>query len=255
MILAPNSGLIRISDQIAGDRYSYMSMLGLVMLAAAGFCWLWRMLSRWRPCGLVIIAMGLGALLGLTAMTRQQCRTWLNSEILWTHALAHGASSSPLAHNNLGNVLYSQGNHQMGVAHYTEALRLNPRYADAHNNLGTILYAQGKHEEAEAHYTEALRLDPGFADAHNNLAMILFHQRRYPGGGGSFHRGAAAQSQLHRYSQQPGDGPRAAEEICGGGGSFHRGGAAQSRLSRGTLQPRPRPRRTGEVRVGGGSLC
>ncbi len=180
VILAPNSGLIRISDQIAGDRYSYMSMLGLVMLAAAGFCWLWRMLSRWRPCGLVIIAMGLGALLGLTAMTRQQCRTWLNSEILWTHALAHGASSSPLAHNNLGNVLYSQGNHQMGVAHYTEALRLNPRYADAHNNLGTILYAQGKHKEAEAHYLKAAAARSRAADAHNNLAMILFDQRRYP---------------------------------------------------------------------------
>ena len=49
VILAPNSGIIRISDQIAADRYSYMAMLGLVMLAAAGFCWLWRMSSRWRP--------------------------------------------------------------------------------------------------------------------------------------------------------------------------------------------------------------
>ena len=49
VILAPNSGLIRISDQIAADRYSYMAMLGLVMLAAAGLCRLWRMSSRGRP--------------------------------------------------------------------------------------------------------------------------------------------------------------------------------------------------------------
>ena len=49
VILAPNSGFIRISDQIATDRYSYMSMLGSVMVAAAGFCWLWRMSSRWHP--------------------------------------------------------------------------------------------------------------------------------------------------------------------------------------------------------------
>ena len=46
VILAPNSGIIRISDQIAADRYSYMSMLGLVMLAAAGFCRLWRIVRR-----------------------------------------------------------------------------------------------------------------------------------------------------------------------------------------------------------------
>ena len=49
VILAPNSGIIRIDDQIAADRYSYMAMLGLVMLAAAGLCRLWRTSSRVRP--------------------------------------------------------------------------------------------------------------------------------------------------------------------------------------------------------------
>ena len=54
VILAPNSGIIRISEQIAADRYSYMAMLGWVMLAAAGFCWLWRMslaVASWPPSG------------------------------------------------------------------------------------------------------------------------------------------------------------------------------------------------------------
>ncbi len=60
VILVPNSGIIRISDQIAADRYCYTSMLGFVMPAAAGFCWLWRMFSRWRPCAVGIIAIGLG---------------------------------------------------------------------------------------------------------------------------------------------------------------------------------------------------
>ena len=170
VILAPNSGIIRINDQIAADRYSYMAMLGSVMLAAAGFCRLWRMSSRWHPGAAIgIIAIGLGALLGLTAMTRNQCRTWLDSETLWAHALTHGANSSFLAHNNLGIVLYNQGKYEAAEAHFTEALRLNPGYADAHNNLGNVLYAQGKYEEAEAHFAEALRLNPGYADAHNNL--------------------------------------------------------------------------------------
>ena len=34
--------------------------------------------------------MGLGAILGLTALTRNQCQTWHDSETLWTHALTHG---------------------------------------------------------------------------------------------------------------------------------------------------------------------
>ncbi len=62
VILAPNSGIIRFNDQIAADRYSYMAMLGSVMVAAAGFCWLWRMSSRWHPGAAIgIIAIGLGA--------------------------------------------------------------------------------------------------------------------------------------------------------------------------------------------------
>ncbi len=179
VVLVPNSGLIRINDQIAADRYSYMSMLGSVMLAAAGFCWLWRMSSRWRLGGLVIIAMGLGALLGLTAMTRNQCQTWLNSEILWAHALAHGANSSKLAHFNLGNVLYTQGKYEAAAVQYSEALRLHPGYVKAHYNLGVVLSRLGKYEAAAAHCTEAIRLDPSFVKAHETLGFVLSRQGKF----------------------------------------------------------------------------
>ncbi len=36
VLLATNSGLVRIGSQLAADRYSYLSMLGLVVAAAAG---------------------------------------------------------------------------------------------------------------------------------------------------------------------------------------------------------------------------
>ncbi len=180
MILAPNSGFIRISVQMAADRYSYMSMLGFVTLAAAGFCGLWRMSLRWHAIASVgIIAISLGALMALTALTRHQCRTWLNSESLWTHALTHGATSSFLAHIDFGNVLYTQGKYEAAAAHFAEALVLYPGYDKAHNNLGNVLYTQGKHEAAVAHYTEALRLNPGYADAHNNLGVALKAMGKY----------------------------------------------------------------------------
>ncbi len=213
VILAPNSGIVRISDQITADRYSYMSMLSSVMLAATGFCWLWRIPSRWHPAVIGMIVIGLGVLLALLPLTRKQCRTWRDTEALWAHALAHGASSSYLAHYNFGVVLQAKGNYQAARDHYTEALRLNQRYAYTQHNLGTILSRQGKYAEAEAHYTEALRLNPrfhkahlnrglayslqgrdkeaaadfvealrlcpGYADAHMSLGVVLFRQRRY----------------------------------------------------------------------------
>ncbi len=180
VILAPNSGIIWINNQIAADRYSYMPMLGSVVLAAAGFCWLWRMSPRWHPVVPVgILAVGLAVLIGLIALTRDQCRTWLDSETLWAHALAHGANTSWVAHNSLGQALVNEGKFEEAKAHFTEAMRLNPGYDKPYYNLGNVLYTQGKYEESKAHYTLALRVNPGYAKAHYNLGVVLNRQGKY----------------------------------------------------------------------------
>jgi len=177
VILAPNSGIIWISDQIAADRYSYIAMLGWVILAAACLCRLGQTSWRARPGAIGIVAVCLGAI--LVRMTWSQCRTWRDSETLWTHALSHGSGNSCVAHNNLGLVLYGQGKIEAATAHYTLALRLNPAHANAHNNLGAVLSRREKYEAACAHYAEALRLDPGHVNAHNNLGLELFRQGNY----------------------------------------------------------------------------
>jgi Flp pilus assembly protein TadD len=179
VIIAPNSGLIQISDQIAADRYSYMAMLGWVMVAAAALARLGQTSSRLRPLAMAIIALGLAALLSLVPMTWDQCRTWRDSTTLWTHALNHGAADSSEVHNNMGIELVRQGNFQEAVAHYSKALRLNPRYAHARNNLGVAFARQRKIEAAIAQYTEAIRLKPGYAAAHDNLGVELTHQGKF----------------------------------------------------------------------------
>jgi protein O-mannosyl-transferase len=178
-ILAPNLGIIRISEQIAADRYSYLAMVGWVMPAAAGLCRPWPRSSRARPGANGITALGLGAVLVLAAMTWDQCRTWRDSRTLWTHALTHGAGESSEVHNNLGVELSHQGKLEAATAHYAEALRLNPHYAHARNNLGVVLSRQGKLEAAAAEYAEALRLKPGYVAAHDNLGVELTHQGKF----------------------------------------------------------------------------
>ncbi len=58
---------------------------------------------------------------------------------------------------------------------WTHALNHAPggRSGKAHNGLGTALFREGKFAEAAAHYDEALRLDPRDAEAHNNRAMVM----------------------------------------------------------------------------------
>jgi len=62
--------------------------------------------------------------------------------------------------------------------HYTEALRLEPRFSDAHNGLGGALLAQERIGEAIAHFEEAVRLEPGFLAARHNLAAALAQEGR-----------------------------------------------------------------------------
>ena len=213
VILAPNSGIIQISHEIAADRYSYMSMLGWVIVVAAWLCRLGQT-SSWPRTGTAgIVVLGLALLVGLILMTRDQCRTWRDSGTLWTHALTCCAGANAVAHYNMGHYLFRRGNIEAAAAHYIEALRLNPgdvavrnnlgvalsrlgkdreaaaqhaealrldpRSFDSHYNLGMILSRHGKDAEAEAHYREALRLDPNAIDAHYNLGMILSRQGKF----------------------------------------------------------------------------
>jgi Flp pilus assembly protein TadD len=176
VILAPSLGIVRIGNQAAADRYTYLATMGLVMPVAAGFGRLLAGGRRARPWAWGLGLAGLGAIGGLVLLTRGQCRTWRTAEVLWTHALSHGARHSDEAHNNLGTVRVKQGRLAEAGTEFAAAVRLNPGNAEAHFNLGLLLSMQGKTEASIAQYAAAVRLDPTDADALFNLGVSLEKQ-------------------------------------------------------------------------------
>jgi len=64
------------------------------------------------------------------------------------------------------------------MAHYGQALRINPDHAETHYNLGLALARLGKEREAIPHWEQAVRLKPDFAEAHSNLGLALAHVGR-----------------------------------------------------------------------------
>jgi tetratricopeptide (TPR) repeat protein len=170
--LVPVIGLVQVGQQAMADRYTYVPFIGLFIALAWGAAVL---AARWRAPRF-LLPVGAGVVLSVLAVcTWAQVGYWRDSITLYEHTL-QVTRRNPLIHYNLGLALFSQGRLAEAMAHYDEALRLKPGYAEAHNNLGLALFSQGKLTEAMANYAEALRLKPGSAETHNNLGLALFSQ-------------------------------------------------------------------------------
>jgi cytochrome c-type biogenesis protein CcmH/NrfG len=209
VMLTPSSGLFRTGGAyVAADRYSFMPMMGIAVLAASALCAVGSSARAPRAVVLGVFVVGAGVGLALVARTRDECRTWQDSETLWSHALAVSTEPNPFAchglamvlagepaklsraesllqealrtvpedpslHNAMTTVLAKRGRTVEAIDHARAALRLAPKNVPARVNLGNLLALQGDPAGAKAAYEAALLIDPNDADAHGNLGLIL----------------------------------------------------------------------------------
>jgi tetratricopeptide (TPR) repeat protein len=170
--LIPVIGIVQVGSQALADRYTYVPLIGLFVMVA------WSIpdiLVGWR-FRRVVLSLSTGLLLlPLMIITNFQVKYWQNNIALFEHTLAV-TSNNYIIHNNLGAVLAGQGKTQEAFAHFAEALRIEPDFAEAHNNLGGFLASQGKIQEATNQYNEALRINPNYAEAHYNFGILLASQ-------------------------------------------------------------------------------
>jgi hypothetical protein len=209
VMLAPSSGLFRTGGPyVAADRYCFMPMMGLAVLATSALC---AIVGRASTSRCVTVGVFLaGAIVGLTLLvrTRDECRIWHDSESLWSHARAVSTEPNPFAchglalvlagepkrltqaealldealrtvpddpslHNAMTIVLVKQGRKVEALAHTRAVLRLAPDNVPARVNLGNLLAQEGNPAGAEDAYRAALRIDRNDANAHANLGLIL----------------------------------------------------------------------------------
>jgi protein O-mannosyl-transferase len=173
-ILAPSSGLVRAGGQIAADRYSYLPLMGPVVLAAAGLARLAAHRGRRRAT----LGVAAAALAVLVALSWRQCLTWRSSTALWGHALALAADPPPELLNYHGAALGRAGRAEASLDDFRRATLAAPDYAEARRNLGAALVQLGRLDEAEAQLAAAVRLRPDDPLARSNLADLLLRRGR-----------------------------------------------------------------------------
>jgi len=115
--VAPVIGLTQAGEQARADRFMYVPMIGLLLIAA---------FSRW-PAGVRKIRVFVAALLivASSVAARAQVLTWANGEVLWRHAIA-AVSGNYVAYENLGEWLRDHNRYDEALASLRLALSTAP---------------------------------------------------------------------------------------------------------------------------------
>jgi protein O-mannosyl-transferase len=190
-MLVPVIGLVQVGYQSIADRYMYLPMIGLAVMAA------WSL-----PKPATIIAPII--LIAFATITIYQLQYWQDTRTLFDHALAvtdnnvvahvqlglltHDAAAARhyeeairidptfyAAEYNLANLLLSD-DPQQAILHYRRAAQDSPSDARVQNNLGIAVAKTGNLTEAAEHFRSAAALLPDYPDPHANLGLLLIQQ-------------------------------------------------------------------------------
>ncbi len=207
LAIAPVLGFAQSGPQYVAARYSYLSCVGLAVLAGgANFALVRPPHMNSRSFLISSVAPAVGILIVLGFLTVQEVGIWHDSEKLWRRAVSMSPRSF-FPRVNLGQILLDQKNFpesleqfqeaisirpgdarpyhsaamtlaQMGrpadaVPYFTKSLEIRPADPDVHCNLGHTLASLGQSDAAIVHYRKAIALRPDFSAAHNNLANEL----------------------------------------------------------------------------------
>lgn len=164
-MLAPVIGIVQVGEQARADRYTYLPLLGVFIMAVWGG-------MEWVTCAVVrpgtadgtempqvaarrswiVVSLALGV---LVALTWRQVATWRSPVTLWQHALEVTARNY-LAHMYLGQVWTEQGRYPDAMAQYQAALAIDPQHPTIHKGLGVLLAKMGRYDEAIPHLRRSL---------------------------------------------------------------------------------------------------
>ena len=173
--LVPVIGLVQVGMQARADRYMYLPLIGLSILATWGVS---DFSARWRVPRPALAAMASVILVAFGMSSWQQARTWRNTETLYRRALAV-TDENYLAHTGLGNFLLLRGQVEEASGHFTEAVRIAPGWSKARMGLADVAAARGRLSEALRIYQTELQRDPDSVEAMGRYGIALGLAGRY----------------------------------------------------------------------------
>jgi tetratricopeptide (TPR) repeat protein len=187
-MLVPVIGLVQVGDQAWADRYTYLPLIGLFIIAVWGAADAVIKVTgadtlkggHRTPFGVHALACSLSGLaaIAMLAMTHKQLIYWKNTRTLFEHA-AQVTEKNAKAITILGSLLANEGKMDEAMAHYAEALRYQPDDPETHFSRANALEKQGNLDESITEYRKALWFRPIAEETHVFLGVALAKQKKY----------------------------------------------------------------------------
>ncbi len=162
--LVPVIGIVQVGTQARADRYTYVPLIGLFIMAAWGISELSR---NWRYRREAVVASSAAVVVCLSLVTRTQVGYWQNSFVLFDHALKVTENNYTIYYNKATAYLLG-GNYLEAIGDYDKAIAINPNYARAYNNRGVAHAELGNDQRAIGDFSRAIEILPRFAEAYFN---------------------------------------------------------------------------------------
>jgi tetratricopeptide (TPR) repeat protein len=210
--LVPVVGLVQVGGQARADRYTYLPLIGIYLMAVWG---LDELAARYNARKAALAAAGVVVAV-LTVLCSEQASLWHDNVRLWEHTVAvtrdnwmaelsladaeeraerpdpdaafvHFAAAAEL--NPTGDMpqsefalrLLARGKKDAALSFLRAAIDRVPRGARLRTALGIYYHGERDLEAARKCYEEALRLNPSVPKARANLGAILWSQRDLQG--------------------------------------------------------------------------
>jgi Tfp pilus assembly protein PilF len=176
--LVPVIGIVQVGEQAIADRYAYVPLIGIFVMAVWGAA----DLADRRELSFRSRARSAAIVLGIFSLfTFDQLRYWQSPVDLWAHAV-DVTKDNFLAEENLGAALLASDRYAEALPHFQRAVKLRPSDPGPHLNLGGDLALSDRPREAVLEYEAAIPLtsDPGMRlSAYTTLGRLYSQLGNY----------------------------------------------------------------------------
>ncbi|XP_054159017.1 protein O-mannosyl-transferase Tmtc3-like [Oppia nitens] len=164
----PASNIFFPTGFVIAERVLYLPSMGFTLLIGMGAKNLLNYWTNHKTSIKTIIGL---LLISHSVKTYYRCNEWNNEYTLYTSGLKVNPMNTKLL-NNLGRLYERDGNYDVAINYFREAVRIEPLDVRGHLNLGNILLKINNSREAESSYRTASALLEESAKSYHQISSM-----------------------------------------------------------------------------------